>query len=185
LEDCFGDKTDEEIAEMNELRSRLMLCETLSHYMPKVLPCMTDEDIVALKMRVLNGDLLSDDDEKICQCRSAMGREGAAEQGWLSHYLPKLFPRMTEEAVADLRSRVVNKGTLSEKGNGMISQCRSAMVRDRWLQEWQPGITDEEIDPILQNDLYDSLSSWAKRFVSTICIQTNHVDIIISPLRTV
>jgi hypothetical protein len=166
LEDCFGDKTDEEIAEMNELRSRLMLCETLSHYMPKVLPCMTDEDIVALKMRVLNGDLLSDDDEKICQCRSAMGREGAAEQGWLSHYLPKLFPRMTEEAVEDLRSRVVNKGTLSEKGNGMISQCRSA---------------DEEIDPILQNDLYDSLSSWAKRFVSTICIQTNHVDIIISP----
>jgi hypothetical protein len=99
---AYSDKTGKEIAEMNELRSRLMLCGILSHYMPKVFPPMKDEDIVAFKMRVLNSNLLSNNDGMICQCQSAMGREGAAQQGWLPHYLKKLFPDMTEEAVADL-----------------------------------------------------------------------------------
>jgi hypothetical protein len=73
---AYGDKTGKEIAEMNELRSDLMLCGILSHYMPKVFPHMKDGKIVAFKTRVLNGDLLSGDDDIICQCRSAMGREG-------------------------------------------------------------------------------------------------------------
>jgi hypothetical protein len=173
---AYGDKTGEEIAEMNELRSHIMLCGILSYYMPKVFPDMEDEEIVAFKMRVLNGNLQSGDDDMIRKCRCAMGREGAAQQAWLPHYLKKLFPYMSDDDREDLRSRLSSGDTLSSQENDMISQCRSAMASEggdkggkiRELRKRQPGITDEEIDHILKNNLYDSVSSWTVFFLSSI-----------------
>jgi hypothetical protein len=125
-------------------------------------------------MVVNKGTLTEDKNEMISQCRSAMGQDCLAKAA-LS-YLPKEFPDLTEEAVADLQSRVLEGKLLTPTEDDMIRQCRSAMSREgvdvgnkkRWLVEWQPGITDEEIDHILKNNLYDSVSSWAERFVSTI-----------------
>jgi hypothetical protein len=143
----------------------------LPHYLKKLFPYMSDDDREDLRSRLVNGDPLStlteDENDMIRQCRSAIGRDGA--DALVISYLPKLFPDMTEEAVADLRSRFLNKGTLTEDKDNMICRCGSAPVRERWLREWQPNITNEEIDHILQNDdLYDSVSSGAKLFVSTI-----------------
>jgi hypothetical protein len=67
--------------------------------------------------------------------------------------------------------KVLNQKLLSEKEDEMLRQCQSAMGCEgagaRWLRKWQPGIT-EEIEHILQNDLWDSVSYWEQQFMSAI-----------------
>jgi hypothetical protein len=73
----------------------------LPHYLKKLFPLMSDDDREELRSRLAKGNPLSpQENDMISQCRSATGHEGATAGALF--YLPKEFPDLTAEQVADL-----------------------------------------------------------------------------------
>lgn len=96
-----------------------------------------------------------------------MAREGHAAASM--SYLPKLS-QVSEDAVAALKTKVVNKQSLTQEEDEMVRQCKSEMGRERkkknWLRTWQPDITEEQIE----NELHGILLLALKLHITSLQI---------------
>jgi hypothetical protein len=146
----------------------------------KMHPELSEDAILAIKTKLENGHSLTKEEEAMVQqCRSRMGREGNSAA--VAVYLKKMYPELSEDAILAIKTKLENGHSLTKEEDAMVQQCRSQMGCEggragaprHWFRKWRPDITDDQIRHILENDLWDSISSWTQRYVSDCFVADN------------